>query len=72
MISNDKLSSSWKLVIAALICVVTGVASGFFSQASSSTWFSTLNKPLWNPPSYLFAPVWIALYLLMGVALWLV
>ena len=35
-------------------------------------WFETLNKPSWNPPAYLFAPVWTLLYLLMGISLWLI
>ena len=35
-------------------------------------WFETLNKPSWNPPAYLFAPVWTRLYLLMGISLWLI
>jgi benzodiazapine receptor len=35
----------------------------------NNSWFETLKKPTWNPPGYLFAPVWIMLYLLMGISL---
>lgn len=35
-------------------------------------WFAALEKPAWNPPSWLFAPVWTTLYAMMALALWLV
>jgi translocator protein len=68
----NHISSSWKLVISIFICQVIGISSGLLSQNDNSTWFETLNKPSWNPPGYLFAPVWTFLYLLMGISLWLV
>lgn len=36
------------------------------------TWYASLNKPSFNPPNYLFGPVWISLYLLMAISQWLV
>ena len=66
------LSSIWKLVISVLICEVTGIISGWISSAEMNTWYATLNKPSWNPPGYIFGPVWTSLYLLMGISLWLV
>lgn len=35
-------------------------------------WYASLNKPVWNPPAWIFGPVWTCLYLLMAVAAWLV
>ena len=35
-------------------------------------WYQALNKPFWNPPSWLFGPVWTTLYTLMGIAAWLI
>jgi translocator protein len=69
--TNHK-NSFWKLIIAISLCQVVGIVSGLISQTEMNTWFVTINKPSWNPPSYLFAPVWATLYLLMGISLWLV
>jgi translocator protein len=55
----------WILLIMGL-----GAASGVLFGPDA--WYSTLLKPTWNPPSWLFGPVWTALYASMAVALWLV
>lgn len=57
-----------KYVFAIAICLAVGISSSFFTIADVKTWFVTINKPSWNPPSYLFAPVWTTLYVLMGIA----
>jgi len=41
-------------------------------RARPDAWFSRLNKPAWNPPSWVFGPVWTMLYLLMAIAAWIV
>lgn len=41
-------------------------------SAASATWYASLAKPPWTPPDALFGPVWTALYLLMGTAVWLI
>ena len=62
------------LVLAALLvlCLGLGSAAGFLTAQSLPTWFPTLVKPSFNPPSWLFAPVWTTLYIMMAVAAWLV
>ena len=61
-----------KLVVSILGCQVAGLIGGLFTASSVNTWYATLNKPSFNPPNWLFSPVWITLYFLMGVALFLV
>ena len=72
MNSDKIISPTGKLFIAILICEGTGIISGLIANTGLNAWFGTLNKPSWNPPAYLFAPVWTMLYLLMGISLWLI
>ena len=60
------------LVVAVVIPVVVGALSGVATQSGVTTWYLTLAKPELNPPSWIFAPVWTTLFVLMGVASWLV
>jgi translocator protein len=71
-VATLQLSNFWKLVVSILICEAVGAVSAIFTRTEIQGWYSTLNKPSFNPPSYLFAPVWTSLYLMMGVSLWLI
>ena len=46
-----------------------GLIGSFFTVNSISNWYTTLTKPSFNPPNYIFGPVWTFLYILMGIAL---
>jgi len=61
-----------KLVVSLLICQVAGGIGSVFTAKSVSSWFLTLNKPSFNPPGWIFGPVWTILFLLMGYSLYLV
>lgn len=61
-----------KLIGSVLICQLAGIIGGIFTQSSVQSWYATIRKPVFTPPGWLFAPVWILLYLLMGVALYLI
>ncbi len=61
-----------KLAIAIISCELVGIISAFFSTVAGNKWFASLSKPTWNPPGYLFGPVWTTLYLLMGISLWVI
>lgn len=62
----------WKLFISILLPFVASAIGGFFTVSSVSSWYVTLVKPSFNPPSWIFGPVWSILYLLMGISLYLV
>ena len=67
---------SWKsLVVLGLfvaVCLGAGSLGAIFTAGSVRDWYPTLQKPLWNPPSWVFGPVWTILYLMMAIAAWLV
>lgn len=50
------------------ICLSIGFLSSFATQSSITDWYVTLNKPSFNPPNWVFGPVWTVLYILMGIA----
>jgi tryptophan-rich sensory protein len=50
------------------VCLLIGFLSGFATQSSVGDWYTTLNKPSFNPPNWIFGPVWTVLYIMMGVA----
>lgn len=54
-----------------LLCEMVGFFSASVSMASMTDFYSSINKPAFAPPSWLFAPVWLALYALMGAAFYL-
>lgn len=61
-----------KLIISLALPQLMGGLGAFFTLSSVNSWFLTLNKPSWNPPSWLFGPVWTLLYVLMGIACYLI
>lgn len=55
-----------------LICQGAGLMGSFFTAPAVKDWYPTLVKPSFNPPNWLFGPVWTTLFLLMGIALYLI
>jgi len=67
-----QISATQKLVISIMITVGLGSLGGIFTVAEIPNWYAGLNKPFFNPPNWLFGPVWTLLYLLMGISLYLI
>ena len=61
-----------KLVVSLTIPLAVGGLSGFATARGVAEWYPTLAKPSFNPPSWVFGPVWTVLYIMMGVAAFLV
>jgi benzodiazapine receptor len=62
----------FRLIAALLICQLAGFVGSIFTAPAIPDWYASLEKPAINPPNWIFSPVWIFLYLLMGVALYLI
>lgn len=60
------------IIIAIAIPVTVGALSGFFTTSEITSWYAGINKPSFNPPNWIFGPVWTLLYVLMGIASYLV
>ena len=69
---NIWLTDAFKLIISIFIPIYTGFFGGLVTFSTVTTWYAGLNKPFFNPPSWLFGPVWTILYVLMGISLFLV
>lgn len=61
-----------KILLLVIVCVTVGYLSGMVTRDSITTWYPTLEKPIFNPPNWIFGPVWTLLYIMMGVAAGLV
>ena len=61
-----------KLVISIAVPVAVGGVAGLFTRPEIDGWYQTLQKPSWQPPNWVFGPVWTTLYIMMGIALYLV
>lgn len=69
---NNNTINIVKLAISVIICQVAGLSSAFFTMPAVDSWYQTINKPFFTPPNWIFAPVWVLLFLFMGVSLFFV
>jgi tryptophan-rich sensory protein len=61
-----------KLTLCITIPLLIGAISGIATASSIDTWYVELTKPTFNPPNYLFGPVWTCLYILMGISFYMI
>lgn len=60
------------LLVFVTLCLGAGAVGGIVTGSEIERWYRTLEKPAWQPPDWLFGPVWTTLYLMMAVAAWLI
>ena len=60
------------LIVWIAVSFCAGLIGSRFTGPAVATWYGSINKPAWTPPSFLFGPVWSTLYLMMGIAGWLI
>lgn len=59
----------YPLLFSLLICLSAGLVGSVFTYQAIPTWYVTLTKPSFNPPNWVFGPVWTMLYVMMGISL---
>ena len=67
-----KINDILKLVASVILCQIAGFLGSLFTTPAIPTWYKTLNKPFFTPPNWIFSPVWISLFILMGISLFFV
>ena len=61
-----------KVIASIILCQLAGWIGSLATLPSIPIWYESLKKPFFNPPNWLFGPVWTGLYTLMGISLFLV
>jgi tryptophan-rich sensory protein len=69
---RSKIGEFLILFSSIIICQLAGFIGSIFTTPAIPNWYANINKPTFRPPNWVFAPVWTTLYLLMGIALFLV
>lgn len=67
---KDKINLP-KFLISMISVFLVAIIGSIFTASSVGGWYQTLNKPFFNPPGWLFGPVWTVLYILIGISLYL-
>ena len=66
------MSKPLKLILSVVVCLAVGIVGSVFTSPAIPTWYMSLNKPIFNPPNWIFGPVWSLLYILMGISFYMI
>lgn len=72
MANNINIKEIGRLAASIIIVFIAGAIGTVATLSEITTWYAALAKPVWAPPNWLFGPVWTTLYVLIGIALFLV
>jgi benzodiazapine receptor len=61
-----------KLILSLILPLSIGAFAGMFTSEAIPGWYATLNRPSFNPPNWIFGPVWTTLYILMGISFYMI
>jgi tryptophan-rich sensory protein len=62
------MNKTVKIIIALIICLAVGYSASVVTRPSVESWYPTIAKPIFNPPNWIFMPVWNTLYIFMAIA----
>ena len=65
----NKLNLIKNIILWIFISTLSGAIGSFFTVSAIPTWYLQLQKPFFNPPNWIFGPVWSLLYGMMGIAM---
>ena len=68
----NKLNLIKNIILWIFISTLSGAIGSFFTMNAIPTWYAQLQKPFFNPPNWIFGPVWSLLYGMMGIAMGLI
>lgn len=60
------------LALCILLCLAISALGALATQTGPGSWYESIEKAAWNPPSWGFGPVWTVLYITIGIALWII
>ena len=67
-----KFADILKLIASVIVCQIAGFFGSFFTVPAIPAWYDQLEKPFFTPPNWIFSPVWIILFIIMGVSLFFI
>jgi len=67
-----KKNDYFLLILSISTSLAAGAIGSLFTATDPGSWYALINKPVFNPPNWIFAPIWTSLFILMGIALFLV